>query len=281
MANISIKNLVVRFKWRIFLTFTLVILEALTGVLFPLLIGIAINGLLEESYQGIVYLTVAGAAALTIGSARRFYDTRIYSGIYSLITPEMVDKESAKGSSVSTISARANLLTEFVEFLENSMPQLLSAVISLLGILIIIANLNLNVFFACLSLLVLIVLIYSITGKLNYKLNANYNNQLEKQVDIIEAKDPLDIKNYYKELMKWNIKLSDLETVNYFAIWLGVIAVFVYTPITVIGAGVLSYGLVFSVIMYVFDYIGSIVTFPIYIQQAIRLKEISARLSKV
>ena len=37
--------------------------------------------------------------------------------------------------------------------------------------------------------------------------------------------------------MRWNIKLSDLETMNYFIIWTGVIAVFIYTPITVIGAG--------------------------------------------
>jgi len=80
--------------------------------------------------------------------------------------------------------------------------------------------------------------------------------------------------------MKWNIKLSDLETMNYFVIWAGVIAVFIYTPITVISAGVLSYGLVFSIIMYVFDYIGSIVSFPLFIQQAIRLKEISARFAK-
>ena len=80
--------------------------------------------------------------------------------------------------------------------------------------------------------------------------------------------------------MKWNIKLSDLETMNYFVIWAAVIAVFIYTPITVISAGALSYGLVFSIIMYVFDYIGSIVSFPLFIQQAIRLKEISARLAK-
>ena len=148
------------------------------------------------------------------------------------------------------------------------------------GILAIIATLNINAFFACLSLLGLIVLIYTLTGKFNYKLNANYNNHLEKQVDALTTRDSIAIKSFYQELMRWNIKLSDLETMNYFVIWVGVIAVFIYTPITVIGAGVLSYGLVFSIIMYVFDYTGSIVSFPLFIQQAIRLKEISARLAK-
>jgi len=279
MTNISIKSLLLRFRWRILFTFVLVTLEALTGILFPLLIGIAIDGLLEDSIDGILYISIAGAAALIVGSARRFYDTRIYSGIYCKITPEMIENETNKDASISKISARAGLLTEFVEFLENSMPQMITALISIVGILAIISTLNINVFLACLSLLGLIILIYTITGKFNYRLNANYNNQLEKQVEVLTTRDSIAIKSFYQELMRWNIKLSDLETMNYFVIWVGVITVFIYTPITVIGAGVLSYGLIFSIIMYVFDYIGSIVSFPLFIQQAIRLKEISVRLA--
>jgi len=280
MTNFSINSLLLRFRWKILFTFALVTLEALTGILFPLLIGIAIDGLLEDSIDGVLYLSIAGVAALIVGSARRFYDTRIYSGIYCRITPEMIQNETNKDASVSRISARTGLLTEFVEFLENSMPEMINALISVVGILAIIATLNIDVFFACLSILGLIVFIYTITGKFNYKLNTKYNNQLEKQVDVLTARDSIAIKSFYQELMRWNIKLSDLETMNYFVIWVGVIAVFIYTPITVIGAGILSYGLVFSIIMYVFNYAGSIVSFPLFIQQAIRLKEISARLAK-
>lgn len=280
MTNFSINSLLLRFRWKILFTFALVTLEALTGILFPLLIGIAIDGLLEDSIDGVLYLSIAGVAALIVGSARRFYDTRIYSGIYCRITPEMIQNETNKDASVSRISARTGLLTEFVEFLENSMPEMINALISVVGILAIIATLNIDVFFACLSILGLIVFIYTITGKFNYKLNTKYNNQLEKQVDVLTARDSIAIKSFYQELMRWNVKLSDLETINYFVIWVGVIAVFIYTPITVIGAGILSYGLVFSIIMYVFNYAGSIVSFPLFIQQAIRLKEISARLAK-
>jgi ABC-type multidrug transport system fused ATPase/permease subunit len=280
MTNFSINSLLLRFRWKILFTFALVTLEALTGILFPLLIGIAIDGLLEDSIDGVLYLSIAGVAALIVGSARRFYDTRIYSGIYCRITPEMIQNETNKDASVSRISARTGLLTEFVEFLENSMPEMINALISVVGILAIIATLNIDVFFACLSILGLIVFIYTITGKFNYKLNTKYNNQLEKQVDVLTARDSIAIKSFYQELMRWNVKLSDLETINYFVIWVGVIAVFIYTPITVIGAGILSYGLVFSIIMYVLNYAGSIVSFPLFIQQVIRLKEISARLAK-
>ena len=280
MQKISLRNLIIRFKWRISFTFTLVVLDALLNILYPLLIGLAINDLLEGKYIGIMRLVGLGVLSLVVGSARRFYDTRVYSGIYCQISPEMVEKEYKKESSVSVISARSSLLTEFVKFLENSMPEVIGAVVSLIGIISILATLNLKVFLACIALLLLILAVYTISGKLNYRLNAKYNNQLERQVEALESRDIGFIKDYFRSLMKWNIKLSDLETVNFLVIWIGIIALFIYTPITVIESGILKYGLVFSVLMYVFEYIDKAVTFPLYIQQLIRLTEISKRLEE-
>lgn len=280
MKPISLTSLVLRFKWRISFTFFLVIVESALGILYPLFIGYAINDLLKSQYQGVINLTILGLLSLIIGTFRRVYDTRVYSRIYSQVVPEMVESELHKESSVSKISARASLLTEFVEFLENSLPEVIGAIISLFGIIFIIAALNLNVFFACLGLLVLIFVIYSLTGKLNFNLNASYNGQLELQVEAISSKDMNQIRSHFRTLMNWNIKLSDLEAGNYFLIWVGVIALLAYTPISVISSGVLKYGLVFSILMYVFDYIDKVVTFPLYIQQLIRLREISNRLAE-
>jgi ABC-type multidrug transport system fused ATPase/permease subunit len=280
MHDISLKSLIIRFKWRVLFTFLLVVIESLLDILYPLLIGLAINDLLDSKFNGVVHLAGLGVLSLIFGSARRFYDTRIYSGIYCQVAPEMVATEKEKGSSISKISARSNLLTEFVEFLENSMPEIIGGIVSLVGILAIISTLNLNVFFACIGLLVVMFVVYGLSGKMNYRLNANYNTQLEKQVEAIESNKSDIIKNHYSSLMKWNIKLSDLETINYFIIWISVIALFIYTPITVVEGGVLKYGLVFSIFMYVFDYTDKTVTFPLYVQQLIRLKEISNRLMK-
>ncbi|WMP19422.1 ABC transporter six-transmembrane domain-containing protein [Thiothrix lacustris] len=276
---ISLQSLIIRFRWRVSFTFALVIVESLLDVLYPLFIGLAIDGLLQKEYAGLIQLTVLGIVSLAFGTARRFYDTRIYSGIYCQILPEMVTNERNFGRSVSTISARSALLTEFVDFLENSMPEIVRGVVSLIGILVIIATLNWTVFFACLGILLLIITVYGVSGKTNYRLNANYNNQLEKQIEELESNDLKRVSRHYSLLMQWKIRLSDLETRNYLAIWIGVIALFVYTPLSVIEGGVTSYGLVSSIFMYVFNYVDSSIAFPFYIQQLIRLKEISSRLA--
>ena len=276
--SLSIKSLFKRFKWRVSFTLTLVVGETLLELLYPLFIGWAINDLLRDSFDGLIYLGVLGVTTTLIGTARRFYDTRIYASMYQTIAPELVEKEQSRNSSTSTIAARTNLLNEFVEFFENSIPAVVTSLLGLVGVLVIICTLNLKVFFACLALISLVTLIYMITGKLNYKLNAAYNSELERRVDAIESTNPRVINSHFKSLMKWNIKLSDLETGNFFFIWIGIIVLFIYTPIAAIDSSTTNYGLIFSLLMYVFDFIEKVATLPLFVQQIIRLKEIANRL---
>lgn len=280
MPEITLKTLVIRFKWRILLTNLLVFLESILGVLIPLFIGLAINDLLDGSLRGVIYLIVLSLSSVVVGSIRRVYDTRTYSSIYQIVAPEMVANEQQKDSSVSKVIARTSLLDEIVEFLEWSVPAVVGAGVYLIAVLVIIASLNLNVFFASLALLLLTLIVYATTGKLNFKLNERYNDELEHEVNVLESRDHSLIRNYYRTLMQWNIKLADLGTFNYLIVMLGTTALLVYTPVAVIKGGVEYYGLVFSAVLYVFEFIAALIELPDHIQQVIRLNEISSRLSE-
>ncbi|MEM9134901.1 MAG: ABC transporter six-transmembrane domain-containing protein [Actinomycetota bacterium] len=271
-------HLVVRFRWRVGLTVSLVLIEAVVELLLPLFIGIAIKGLLDDSFDGVIALGGLGVAALVIGSLRRLIDTRTYTGIYRQVAAEMVSTEQATGTSTSTIAARATLLTEFVEFLEDSMPQVVNTVIGVIGTLVIIARLDLGLFWACLALFALIVVTYWATGRLNYRLNQGYNDELEQQVAAIESGDGQRIGGHFSALMRWNRHLSDLETGNYFVIWLGIIALLVYAPIAVVIPGETEYGFAFSALIHVFQYVEVLAMLPLFIQELVRLQEISTRL---
>lgn len=280
MSEITLRTLVVRFKWPILITNLLVFLESILGVLIPLFIGLAINDLLDGSFRGVIYLIVVGVSSVGVGSIRRFHDTRAYSRMFQIIAPEMVEREQKKDSSVSKIIARTSLLDEIVQFLEWSVPAVVGATVYLIATLVIIAGLNLNVFYASLLVLLLTFIVYVMTGKINFKLNENYNDQLEKEVTALESRDPGFIKNYYRTLMRWNIKLADLGTFNYLIVMLATTMLLVYTPIAVIKGGIDYYGLVFSAVLYVFEFIAALIELPDHIQQIVRLNEISSRLSE-
>ena len=275
----TLRQLIARFRWRVGATVTLVLVEAGIELLFPLFIGIAINDLLEDSSRGVVMLAGLGVAALAVGSARRFFDTRAYTGIYEAIATELVSREQRRGTETSKIAARTTLAGEFVEFLEDSMPEIVTASIGTVGMLVIIAGLDLSVFFACLGLLVLLVVTYWVSATRNLALNRGYNDELERQVTTIDSRQPDAIGGHFRALMRWNRQLSDLETVNYAVIWLGVIALLTYAPIQVIEPGQTEYGFAFATILYVFQYVEALVALPLFIQQVIRLREISSRLA--
>ena len=179
-TSITLLNLVRQYQWRTSFALVLVIIESLLEILYPLLIGLAVNGLLDGSYLGVIQLAALGACSLLTGTVRRFYDTRLYAKMYLRVAPTVVQQEFERGSSISKVSARAGLLTEFVEFLENSLPEVIAVAISLVGALSLIATLNSHVLVACLLLLALVVLTYAITGRFNYRLNRGYNDQLEQ-----------------------------------------------------------------------------------------------------
>lgn len=279
-VNYTIPGLVSRFRGKVLFTLFLVVTESLLDLLFPLFIGLAINGLLQQNYNGILYLAGLGILTLMVGSARRFFDTRAYSDIYITISEAMVLTEQQKESSISKISGRVSLLTEFIEFLENSMPMIVSSIIGILGVLIIIFTLNIAVFWACIGLLLLIIVIYLLSGKWNFRFNEKFNDEIENQVEALSTQDSGIIRKHFNMITHWNIKLSDLETWNYAVIWLGTIGVLVYAPVVVIGSGIENYGFVFSVLMYVFQYVESLISLPYFIQQIIRLQEISGRLQE-
>lgn len=267
-----------RYKFKIAFTAFLVLAEALVYLLFPLFLGYAINGLLEKDYSSLYQLIALGVLSLILGSGRRFYDTRVYSSIYAKLSPELVEKEKERGEETTVITARANLLTELVEFLENSLPQIIHSFIGLIGTLIIIFTLNTWVFTASLIALFITFLVYYFSGNYTYRLNKGFNNELERQVKILEASSKPPIIQHFQQLARWNIKLSDLETLNFGIVWLVMIALLASSVVVVVDSGPLLFGSVFSIIMYVFEYMNNVIFLPVYYQQLIRLREISGRI---
>lgn len=275
----NIKTLLKKYRYRFTFTFLLLLLEAGTGILFPLFIGYAIDSAINGSYLGAVHLGILSIAALTIGVGRRVFDSRFYATIYRNIGIRADTKIQDKSASVR--SARLSMIGELVEFLENSLPELINTMIGLIGVIIILATLNLTVFYGSLITTLLIFLIYWLTSNRTMSLNKSSNDEFEKQVIIIATNDKKLLSNHLKKMMKWNIKLSDLEALNFSISWI-LLSLFLVASIVIsIQSGILKYGLLLSLVMYVFQYMESIINLPLFYQNWLRLKEIKERIGVI
>ncbi|MCG8615396.1 MAG: ABC transporter six-transmembrane domain-containing protein [Desulfobacterales bacterium] len=274
---ISLPILIRRFWKRTAPTWILVIFEGIILIALPLVIGRAVDDLMAGSYRGLIELGGLCLSLLVVGAGRRFYDTRIYAGIYRKVGREMVGREIDRDTTVSKVSARLTLFGEFVDFLEDALPDLFNHMIGLCGTLGIILVLDIRIFCLCLTGIGLTVLIYWCSRSRMLGLNKGQNNCYEHQVDVLSSRDRGKLATHLKKLMTWNIRLSDLETVNFSATWI-VLSVVLLTAILLLAAPGTTTGQMLTMIMYVFGFIESVLTFPLYYQQMVRLREIAGRL---
>ena len=112
----------------------------------------------------------------------------------------------------------------------------------------------------------------------DHRPRAGRDDELERQVTSLETREPGVARRHFARLMTWKRRLSDLETLEYFVIYLGAIALLVYCPLAVVDSAAPTYGFMLATIMYVFQYIEAVLELPLFIQQGIRLREISTRL---
>lgn len=270
-------TLLKRFAGRFALTLALVVLEAAGWTLFPLVIGRAIDSVLADSRQGLYEFAGLGIGTMAIGIARRLLDSRAYARIYARLGEELVVHQR---EGTSTTTARLGMLREIVEFFENSLPGLITSVLGLAGTVLILSLLNRPVFLGCLVVGGATAALYAFTGKLTTRYNQQLNDEHERQVDAVESGDAPRVGRHIRDMMRWNIKLSDLEAGNFGIVWVFMMGLLVFS-IAAAAETTVEYGTVFAVVMYVFQFAESVTLLPFYYQQWLRLREVSGRLTAI
>jgi ABC-type multidrug transport system fused ATPase/permease subunit len=119
------------------------------------------------------------------------------------------------------------------------------------------------------------------SSKKTIQFNKSSNDEFEKQVDVISKNDEQELKIHLKKMMKWNIKLSDLEALNFSISWIVLITFLVASIVISVNDGIVKYGALFSLIMYVFQYMENVINLPLFYQNWLRLREIKERLEHI
>ncbi len=98
-------------------TMSLLTVERMLGVAVPFVLGVAINDLIDGNLRGIWWLVALESLAVSIGTVRRLYDTRVYAGIYTDVADNTAQRDDI---SVSRRAARLGLARELVDFLSGN-----------------------------------------------------------------------------------------------------------------------------------------------------------------
>ena len=271
-------SIVKRFAGSILITFSLLSFENVIMVLTPFVLGLAIDGLIDGAYAPIIWLGVLLIVGIVIGTGRRLYDTRCYGRIYAELASENAANGWKEGRSISSLSARSEQIEEMVSFVEGELVESYNAVIKIAGALIMLALVDIRLLLGCVIAAILIGLVYVISHKRIYRFNRGLNDQHDKQVLALDTRSSAKTKSHFAKLVRWNIRLSDLEARNFALIDL-VATMLILGSLWVAVDGVATPGSVFIILAYVLEFVEGSYLLPLAFQQFVRLNEIASRLT--
>lgn len=263
------------YRARISGTLSLLTVERLLGVAVPFVLGVAINDLIAGSLRGVWWLVALEVTALLIGTGRRLYDSRVYAGIYSDVADNTAQRTDL---SVSRRAARLGLARELVDFFEWELPELLAALVGIVGALTMLIYLLPSV--GALSIVVglLVAFVFVLSRGRMFNLNKLLNNELERQVTMLESGRAFLRWRHLSRLARWRIHLSDLEAVNFAIAELMLSALIIGAVVVTVRTG-LSVGEVFAVLTYLIGLAQNLIVLPWTYQQSIRAHEIGGRIA--
>ena len=263
------------YRRKIVATMSLLTAERLCAVAVPFVLGVAINDLIAGEYRGVWLLAGLEAAVLTIGVLRRLYDTRVYAGIYTDIADRVASKTSTP---VTRRAARLQLGRELVDFFEWELPQLVSSVIGIVGAFAMLLYLLPTVGAVSAIIALLIGAIFVASKRRMFSLNKLLNNELERQVTMLEGGNVFSRRLHLGRLARWRIHLSDLEAANFAIVDLMLVALIIGAIVITVETG-MSVGEVFAILTYLLDLAEGLIVLPLTYMQSIRAREIGGRMA--
>ena len=277
-APLNIKTLLFTFKWRICLTWLLTLCETVLMSLIPLLIGFAIDGLLDDDLTDLFRLSAVLAGLIVISVIRRIYDTRAYGTIRVELGRELAKRSGH--ISVSSLNARLDMARELVDFLETEAPSLMNSLVQLVVSLVILFSFHPALSYSALIAAIVMIAIYGVFHGRFFRLNGEHNHQTEQQVGILETKSPHRLSSHLMRLRRIEVRISDTEAYVYgaiFAVMLGFIIVNLWLSATYVDTTV---GVIFSIISYSWEFVESALVLPATLQGWSRLSEIIERINR-
>ncbi|MCV6626686.1 MAG: ABC transporter six-transmembrane domain-containing protein [Cellvibrionaceae bacterium] len=267
-----------QFRWRIAITWLLVLLENTLMALIPLFLGRAIDALLSGQLYALWETAGVMLTLVAVASARQTYDTRSFGSMRVRFGAELVKRLQHRP--VSQLNARLDMSREMVDFLEGYVPELLTAVVQVIVSIVVLWHFDSRLGLSALGVIVALSAIYALFHQRFYLLNRDLNAQMEQQVSVLEQRRSSSVLSHLKRLRHCEVRLSDTEALLYALIFIAMFAFLLINLWLASSIAAITAGVIFSILSYSWELVESGITLPVVLQQWSRLSEIRERLNQ-
>lgn len=258
-------------------TFSLVGLDNLLLLVYPVFGGWAINAVMEGNvWQAMLYGVVV-LLMWIIGAARRAADTRTFTQIYTEIAVPVVLEQRKREVPHSAITARVALSREFVSFFEEHLPIAATSLVSIFGACMMLLILEFWVGVLAVAILALFLWLLPRFAAISENLYFRLNNRLERDNHLIRDGNERQLYRHYGWVAKLRVLISNREALGYLTIGMAMSVLFGFAFIHMTLKGYGSAGHIYSVSTYLWMFAMSLDDVPRLVEQYSNLKDIGQR----
>ena len=262
---------------RLIATFSLVGLENLLMLIYPVFGGWAINAVIEGNvWQAMLYGLVVLLMWL-VGATRRVADTRTFTRIYTEIAVPVVLEQRQREVPHSAVTARVALSREFVSFFEEHLPIAATSLVSIFGACIMLLGLEFWVGVLAVGILTLFLWLLPRFAAISENLYFRLNNCLERDNHFIQKGNERQLYQHYGLVARLRVLISNREASGYLCIGvaMSILFGFAFVHMTLKGFG--NAGHIYSVSTYLWMFAMSLDDVPRLVEQYSNLKNIGQR----
>ena len=262
---------------RLIATFSLVGLENLLMLIYPVFGGWAINAVIEGNvWQAMLYGLVVLLMWL-VGATRRIADTRTFTRIYTEIAVPVVLEQRQREAPHSAVTARVALSREFVSFFEEHLPIAATSLVSIFGACIMLLGLEFWVGVLAVGILALFLWLLPRFAAISENLYFRLNNCLERDNHFIQKGNERQLYQHYGLVARLRVLISNREASGYLCIGIAMSILFGFAFVHMTLKGFGNAGHIYSVSTYLWMFAMSLDDVPRLVEQYSNLKDIGQR----
>jgi ABC-type multidrug transport system fused ATPase/permease subunit len=169
-------------------------------------------------------------------------------------------------------------MREFVDYLEVDVPFIIAILISFVGAFVLLVLFDFVIGAYCLLMLIPSFLLNRMHSRTTRRLNRGLNDDLEREITVIETRDSLRIDEHFGRVSRWYIRLSHADV----RAWLLIQPFFIGLIVLALARSVslnMEPGDIFAVVAYALRFTDSLDQAPLIVQQYSRLQDITERIN--
>lgn len=262
---------------RLIATFSLVGLENLLMLIYPVFGGWAINAVIEGNvWQAMLYGLVVLLMWL-VGATRRVADTRTFTRIYTEIAVPVVLEQRQREVPHSAVTARVALSREFVSFFEEHLPIAATSLVSIFGACIMLLGLEFWVGVLAVGILALFLWLLPHFAAISENLYFRLNNCFERDNHFIQKGNERQLYQHYGVVARLRVLISNREASGYLCIGIAMSILFGFAFVHMTLKDFGNAGHIYSVSTYLWMFAMSLDDVPRLVEQYSNLKDIGQR----